>query len=116
MHYNQRMKHIRDQLKMVSKKERETERGELMKYFIGCINPSRLNDGLPPVSMGRMGKLLQQIPTKDLYYVKTVCDDSANFSKKFWWLINPKNHTPEALAQKQAQFAANKSKKFPNRN
>lgn len=63
-----------------------------MRYFCQKINVGRARDGLPSVSMGRMGKMLQQIPTKDLYYIKKVCDDSANFSKKFWWLLNPKNH------------------------
>lgn len=89
------MKHIGSHLKGTLKKTRDTERGELMKYFCQRINVGRIRDGLPPVSMGRMGKMLQQIPTKDLYYIKKVCDDSANFSKKFWWLLNPKKHTEE---------------------
>ena len=94
------MKSIADALAEMQKKKaaaakgkkRETERGELMKYFCDNINPGRAQDGLPPVSMGRMGKMLQQIPTKDLYYLKRVCDDSQNFSKKFWWELNPKKH------------------------
>jgi hypothetical protein len=86
------MKHIGTHLRQTMSDARQTERGELMKYFLEHINPSRLRDGLPPVSMGRMGKLLQKIPTKDLYYLKSVCDDAGNFSKKFWWEINPKKH------------------------
>jgi hypothetical protein len=86
------MKHIRTHLKRVMSRARETERGELMRYFIERLNRSRLRDGLPPVTMGRMGKLLEKIPTKDLYYLKKVCDDAENFSKKFWWLLNPKKH------------------------
>ena len=42
--------------------------------------------------MPRMGKILEGIPTKDLYYLKRVCDDAGNFSKKFWWLLDPKKH------------------------
>ena len=75
-----------------SKKERATERGELMKYFMEQLNTSRRRDGIPPLTMGRMGRLLVAIPTKDLYYLKRVCDDSKDFSKKFWWEINPKKH------------------------
>lgn len=83
------MRHIGTHLKRSVKKSRETERGELMRYFCKTLNVSRLRDGLPPISMGRMGKLLEKIPTKDLYYIKRVCDDAHNFSKKFWYLLNP---------------------------
>lgn len=63
-----------------------------MRYFVDRINPSRMRDGLEPISMARMGKILEQIPTKDLYYLKRVCDDAKNFSKKFWYELNPKFH------------------------
>lgn len=98
------MKHIGLQLKKSLTKSKDTERGELMKYFCERLNSTRALDGLPPVSMGRMGKLVQAIPTKDLYYLKTVCDDAQNFSKKFWWEINPKNHTEEAKKASAAKF------------
>jgi len=87
------MKHISDNLKSSLKKTRETERGELMKYFCERINAGRLRDGLPLITMGRMGKTLEKIPTKDLYYLKSVCDQAQNFSKKFWWELNPAKHT-----------------------
>jgi len=90
--YNITMKHIGTQLRKNLSKTRETERGELMKYFVQKLNRGRLRDGLPQISMGRMGKLLEKIPTKDLYYLKRVCDDAPNFSKKFWWLLDPKKH------------------------
>ena len=63
-----------------------------MKYFCERINPSRLRDGLKPIAMARMGYLVAKIPTKDLYYIKTVCDDAGNFSKKFWYLLNPEKY------------------------
>ncbi len=83
------MRHIGVHLKRTVAKSRVTERGELMKYFCARLNKSRVRDGLPPITMARMGKLLEKIPTKDLYYVKRVCDDAQNFSKKFWYLLNP---------------------------
>src|SRR3989338_8823075 len=89
------MKHISIHIRRAVQKARQTERGELMEYFCKELNASRIRDGLPPISMGRMGKTLEKIPTKDLYYLKRVCDDSKNFSKKFWWLLNPKNHEPD---------------------
>jgi hypothetical protein len=98
------MKHIGSELKRSLKKTNETERGELMKYFCQELNKTRVPDGLPPVSMGRMGKLLQKIPTKDLYYLKSVCDRAPNFGKKFWYEVNPKFHTPEAKKEQEAKF------------
>lgn len=75
------------------KKDKATERGELMKYFADRLNTTRRRDGLPPITMGRMGRLLVAIPTNDLYYLKSVCDQAKDFSKKFWWEIDPKKHT-----------------------
>ena len=84
------MRHIGSNLTRRQQVLKVTERGELMRYFCGQLNPSRERDGLPTIAMGRMGKLLQNIPTKDLYYLKRVCDEAGNFSKKFWWELKPK--------------------------
>ncbi len=87
------MDHISAHLtQKIAKKERATERGELMQYFMEKLNRARIRDGLPALSMPRMGKILQLIPTKDLYYLKSVCDQANDFSKKFWWEVNPKKH------------------------
>ena len=63
-----------------------------MRYFCKELNKSRGEDGLPLISMARMGKILENIPTKDLYYLKRVCNDAGNFSKKFWWELDPEKH------------------------
>ncbi|TSC85666.1 MAG: hypothetical protein G01um10148_1052 [Parcubacteria group bacterium Gr01-1014_8] len=89
------MKHIGAHLKTRKHILRETERGELMKFFCERLNSTRRFDGLPRITMARMGKILEGIPTKDLYYLKRVCNDAGNFSKKFWWEVNPKKH-PDA--------------------
>ncbi len=81
--------HISDK---VEKKEKATERGELMEYFRDKLNRTRVRDGWPALSLSRMGRILQAIPTKDLYYLKSVCDQATDFSKKFWWEVNPKKH------------------------
>lgn len=86
------MRHIGENLQQRRARIRETERGELMKYFVDRINPGRIRDGLPRLSMPRMGKILEQIPTKDLYYLKRICDDSKNFSKRFFYELDPKKH------------------------
>ena len=84
--------------KAAYKKDRVTERGELMQYFMERLNTARVRDGLGKLTMPRMGRLLLAIPTKDLYYLKSVCDNAKDFSKKFWWEINPKNY-PEKNAK-----------------
>ena len=95
------------------KKDTATERGELMRYFMKKLNMTRTKDGLGPLTFGRMGRVLQTIPTQDLYFLKSVCDDASkrgdmnSFSKRFWWEINPKNHTEEAKAKAKLSFGAN---------
>ncbi len=74
-------------------KSRKTERGELMQFFVRHLNYARQKDGHGPLTMSRMGYILEQIPTKDLYYLKSVCSQAKNFSKKFWWEIDPKKHS-----------------------
>ncbi|MBP7770588.1 MAG: hypothetical protein KA066_01600 [Candidatus Pacebacteria bacterium] len=89
------------------KKDKATERGEMMQYFMQKLNRARLRDGLAALTMGRMGRLLVAIPTPDLYFLKSICDEADKrsgidgFSKKFWWEISPKNHTPEAKAEQE---------------
>ena len=85
------MQHISIHIKRAMSKSRKTERGELMKYFCERINSGRLRDGLAKITMGRMGKTLEKIPTKDLYYLKSVCDKAENFGKKFWWELRPED-------------------------
>lgn len=77
------------------KKQTGTERGELFKYFITKLNPPRIAKGFRPLTYPRMGKLLQGIETKDLYYLKTICEDSKNFSARFFWELDPKKHNSE---------------------
>lgn len=89
------MEHIGSHLTPGPKKrDPATERGELMRYFMKELNISRVRDGLPPLTMPRMGKILELISTDNLYYVKSVCDDAAKrggeFSKKFWWEVKLK--------------------------
>lgn len=87
------MEHISSHISgKASKRDKVTERGELMHYFADRLNESRVKDGYPPLTLARMGRTLQAIPTKDLYYLKRVCDDAKDFSKKFWWEVNPKKH------------------------
>ncbi|MBM3261130.1 hypothetical protein FJY93_01790 [Candidatus Kaiserbacteria bacterium] len=97
------MQHIKLELARKIERDRRTERGELMKYFRERLNPGRRQEGLPAITMSRMGKLLEGIPTKDLYYLKSVCDKARNFSTKFWYELNPEKYT-EAAKGKPAKY------------
>lgn len=97
------MRHISVHIKRAAAKERITERGELMQYFCDRLNSDRVRDGYSKITLGRMGRTLEKIPTKDLYYLKRVCDDARNFSKKFWWEINPKKHQKDDDLSKRPQ-------------
>ena len=79
-------------------KSRKTERGELMRFFMRHLNYSRKQDGHAPITMARMGFILEKIPTQDLYYLQSVCIKAKNFSKKFWWEVDPKKHLKENYA------------------
>lgn len=104
------MDHIGAHLKKTIVRTKITERGELMRYFCDQLNTGRRRDGLPLITMPHMGMLLEKIPTKDLYYFKRVCNDSRDFSKKFWWELNPENHTEVAKQARMQQQAYNRAK------
>jgi hypothetical protein len=96
-------KHIRSG---PSERDKATERGELMQYFMQRLNRARARDGLPLLTMPRMGRVLVAIPTKDLYFLKSVCDDAESragsidaFSKKFWWEVKPRKEEKEIGAR-----------------
>lgn len=87
---------VRPAPKMDSKKGglcNRTERGELMRYFIETLNPQRKGE-YQPLTYSRMGKLLQKVPTKDLYYLKSVMEDKKrrgeNYGAYFYWSIKSK--------------------------
>ncbi|MDP1707145.1 MAG: hypothetical protein Q8L30_01150 [bacterium] len=75
-------------------RKRQTERGELMRFFLRHLNYSRKQDGLAPMTMAHLGTVLEKIPTNDLYYLKSVCSQAKSFGKKFWWELDPSKHTP----------------------
>lgn len=94
------MKSIGEMLPDIEKKaaeapkgrHRKTERGELLRFFQRHLNHVRKHDGLAPLTMARLGAELEGIPTADLYYLKSVCSQAKNFSKKFWWELDPSKH------------------------
>lgn len=109
-HIKERTGKVDRATRLAKTEPRRTERGELMHYFLLTLNRARVRDGIPPLTMPRMGRILEAIPTKDLYYLKSVCDQASNFSKKFWWEINPAKHalqpTPPAPPKRKVSKRA----------
>lgn len=70
---------------------RATERGDLMMYFVTELNKNR--GKLAPLTMPRMGKILQGLELKDLYYMQSYFKDLErnkgieSASKWFWWSL-----------------------------
>lgn len=88
------MKKIGNLLKITKRTQaRTTERGELIKEFLACLSPSWDAARFGKLTFPRLAGKLQGVPTKDLYYLKRVCEDSKNYSKRFFWEINPAKHT-----------------------
>jgi len=71
-----------------------------MRHFLSQLNPPRAADGLPLISMARIGKIQEQISTGALYALKSKCEDAErrgfSFTKRFWWEIKPRNEEKRA--------------------
>lgn len=80
-----------------------------MEYFWANSMLHERGMGSGPCRWGAWVEFLG-VPTQDLYYLKSICDDAAkrgntnSFSKKFWWEVNPKNHVPGATDEAPRAF------------
>jgi hypothetical protein len=74
-----------------AKKDRSTERGEWLEKFCKRLNPGRVGK-MKPLTMARMGFLLQGVPTSDLHAFWKQCESAKSFDKYFWYSVNPKKH------------------------
>ena len=74
-----------------NKKERRTERGDLLEYFKNRINASRRGTKFKPVTIPRVAKILQGLTKQDLYYMKSYMEDLERSGKDpvkwFWWSL-----------------------------
>jgi hypothetical protein len=86
------MQPIGSLLKQRPKPKATSERGELLEEFLKRILPTWDAKRFDKLTVPRLAKKLQGIPTKDLYYLKRVCEDSKDYAKRFFYEINPKKH------------------------
>ncbi len=52
-----------------------SERGELLQYFLDGINAGRDGKRYRRLSIGFIAKKLQGLELRDLYYLKSICED-----------------------------------------
>lgn len=89
------MERIGDVLKPPArtKKKKQTERGDLFDFFLSKLNPPRVKSGYKPLSYAQLAFHLTKIPTKDLYALRSRCDDAEGRGKPwgaiFWITIRP---------------------------
>lgn len=74
------------------KPTRQSERGDLLDEFLLRLNESRQGK-YRPLTHARLAYLLTGIPTKDLYALKSKCEDAERrgfpWSAIFWKEIKP---------------------------
>jgi hypothetical protein len=58
-----------------------------MREFMIQLNVGRKEGGFRPLTMGRMAKIFEGLSEADLYYLKSYCKQSKNFSSSFWWKL-----------------------------
>ena len=76
----------------VFKKTNITERGEILREFVSRISTTWDTKKYGKMTIPRMAKKLQGMSVQDMYYLKRVCEDSKDYSKRFFFEINPNKH------------------------
>ena len=75
-------------------RSKDTERGQLLTEMLQIVNFERLGTKYPQMNIKVLGVKLGHIPTKDLYYIKSVGLDYKNrngsFSKYLWGSLKTK--------------------------
>lgn len=67
------------------------ERDEQLELFLARLNAARVSDGLPQLTPGRIAKVLEGIPTSELYPFYKQCEGARHFSRFFWWITKARN-------------------------
>ena len=60
------------------------EHEEMIDRFSVRLNPGRIDDGCRPLTYARLARILQHIPTAELYPFFNDCDHARYFGKLFW--------------------------------
>jgi hypothetical protein len=88
----ERIKNLFGEYTTNPKAPRKTERGDLIDEFYAGLKPHWDAKKFGQLTPGYVRWKLAGIKTKDLYYIRSVCEDAKNYSKTFFWLINLDKH------------------------
>lgn len=72
------LKKLSDFKQYVQTKTRNTERGDLLVYFVQKINAERDGKKYKKVKIPYVAGKLTGFELRDLYYIKSICDDAHN--------------------------------------
>jgi len=56
----------------------QSERGDILDTFLKSVNSERIGTKFKPMAIRTLAIKLGHIPTKDLYYLESICKDAKN--------------------------------------
>lgn len=77
------MKNIFELLQNVQKEKSLNERQSILKEMQDAINIERVNTKIKPITGRIIAMKVAHIPTKDLYYLNSICKDYRNRKGSF---------------------------------
>jgi hypothetical protein len=69
-----------------------TEREELITKFLDKLNPDRTSAGYRCMTYARVARMLQHLPTPELYPFFKQCENARSFGAYFHWALKPQTH------------------------
>jgi len=66
-----------------------SEREEQLDIFLARLNASRITDGYPKLTHARLAKMLERIPTGDLYAIYKKCETYRSFGAGLNFELKP---------------------------
>lgn len=82
----------------VEKNLPRNERDEMLELFLARLNAGNIADGYPKITHARVAKMLEGIPTGDLFAVYKKCDSYRKFGAGLRYELKPRtaDHPPRA--------------------
>jgi hypothetical protein len=73
---------------------RQSERGDLLKYFYINVNGERDGVKYPKLPIGMLAGRLKGLEVRDLYFLRSLCEQErargGSWSKTFWGSLKPR--------------------------
>lgn len=66
------------------------KRNYVLDGFLEILNPGRVSKGLPPLTYGRLNRILGHLDAWDKSIFLGSCKQAKNPAAYFWWALKPK--------------------------